>query len=199
MMESMIQQFRPTRAEANDVANAVNDGADALMLSGETSVGKYPVETIQAMQNIIIYTEEHRNIYYKNFIPNIKNENFIQESLCYNACLLAMQTSAKAIISFTFSGYTAIEISSHRPKANIFAFTGNKEIIRNLSLLWGINTYYFPLYEQIDEAIEYSIQVLLKEKKIKNGDIVIHVASTPLWSKDKTNMLKITKIKTLQK
>ncbi|MDR2836621.1 MAG: pyruvate kinase [Bacteroidales bacterium] len=195
MMESMIEQFRPTRAEANDVANSVNDGADALMLSGETSVGKYPVETIQAMQSIINYTEENRKIYYKSYCSNPSSNSFLQEALCNNACTLAQQTGAKAIITFTNSGYTAREISSHRPKANIFAFTANLEILKKISLFWGVTAFNFPLFDSIDKAIDFSIDILLKEEFVKKGDIVIHVASTPLWSKDKTNMLKITQIK----
>jgi pyruvate kinase len=116
MLESMVTNFRPTRAEANDVANSVLDGADALMLSGETSVGCYPVETIEAMQSIIDFTEANRNIFYRNHEPDTFSNNFLPDSLCYNACLMAQQTNAKAIIPFTFSGNTAIRLSSQRPK-----------------------------------------------------------------------------------
>jgi pyruvate kinase len=194
MIESMMKNFSPTRAEANDIANSVDDGADALMLSGETSVGDYPVETVQAMQNIIDYTEKNRNIYYINHLPDPMSTDFLPESICYNACIMAQQTGAKAIIPFTYSGYTAIKISSHRPKADIFAFTGNEEILDKLPLLWGVNTYYFPISDSIDEAIEHSLDVLLKDKKIKKGDLVIHVASTPLCAKDRTNMIKLSKV-----
>lgn len=192
MMESMVTNFRPTRAEANDVANSVDDGADALMLSAETSVGKYPVETVQAMQSIIDYTEKNRNVYYKRHLPNIKSKDFLPESICYNACVMAEQTNAKAIITFTHSGYTAIEISSQRPKSEIFAFTSNKDILKKLPLLWGINIYHHPFFESIDKAIEYSIDFLVKEGRIRKGDLVIHVASTPMRAKDKTNMLKLS-------
>ncbi|MDR2009063.1 MAG: pyruvate kinase [Bacteroidales bacterium] len=194
MLESMIKNFSPTRAEANDIANSVDDGADALMLSGETSVGDYPVETVKAMQSIIDYTEENRNIYYKNHLPDPLSNDFLPESLCYNACLMAQQTNARAIIPFTYSGYTAIELSSHRPKADIFAFTGNEKLLKILPLLWGVNAYYFPIFDSIDKAIEYSISVLLKEKRIRKGDLLIHIASTPLCAKDRTNMIKLTKV-----
>lgn len=195
MMESMIQNFRPTRAEANDVANAVTDGADALMLSGETSIGDYPVETIKAMQDIINFTEKNINsIYYNNHLASKDDDNFLLSALSYNACILAQQCNAKAIIPFTFHGFSALQISSHRPKADIFAFTGNPSIIKTLSFFWGVNTYSAPLFDNIDDAIEYSIDVLLKEGKINNGDIVIHIASTPLRAKDKANLIKISKV-----
>lgn len=195
MLESMITNFRPTRAEANDVANAVLDGADALMLSGETSVGKYPVETIKAMQGIIDFTENNRNIYYKNHPPEKESSRFLPDSLCQSACTLANQVNAKAIIPFTFSGYTAIRLSSHRPKAEIFTFTANKKLLRELPLLWGVNTFYFPIFDSIDDAINYSIKKLLELKLVKKGDLVIHIASTPITAKDRTNMIKLSKVK----
>ena len=129
MMESMIFNFRPTRAEANDVANAVLDGNDALMLSAETSIGKYPVETIKNMRQIITYTEDQGNPFDKQHEPTNGNSTFLADSICLNATKLAKQVGAKAIIVFTHSGYTAIRISSHRPKSKIYAFTNNKNII----------------------------------------------------------------------
>jgi pyruvate kinase len=194
MMESMITNFRPTRAEANDVANAVLDGADALMLSGETSVGKYPVETIKTMQDIIDFTESNRNIYYKIHPPKEGSIRFLPDSLCQSACTLAEQVKAKAIIPFTFSGYTAIRLSSHRPKSEIFTFTANKELLRVLPLLWGVDTFYFPIFDSIDEAIEFSINKLLEMKLIEKGDYIIHIASTPITAKDKTNMIKLSRV-----
>jgi len=194
MLESMIVNFRPTRAEANDVANAVLDGADALMLSGETSVGQFPVETIEAMQSIIDFTENSRDIYYKNHVPDQFSSDFLPDSLCYNACLMAQQTNAKAIIPFTFSGNTAIRLSSHRPKAEIFAFTANKELLKQLPLLWGVSTFYFPLFDSIDKAVEYSIKHLVEKGLLEKGDMVIHVASTPITAKDRTNMIKLSRV-----
>ncbi len=194
MLESMVTNFRPTRAEATDVANAVLDGADALMLSGETSVGQFPVETIRAMQSIIDYTESNRNIYYKNHQPDISSNTFLPDSICYNACLMAQQTNAKAIIPFTFSGNTAIRLSSHRPKAEIFTFTANKHLLRRLPLLWGISTFYFPIFDSIDKAIEYSVKYLLEKGLVQKGDLVIHIASTPIAAKDRTNMIKLSRV-----
>jgi pyruvate kinase len=194
MLESMVTNFRPTRAEANDVANSVLDGADALMLSGETSVGCYPVETIEAMQSIIDFTEANRDIYYKNHEPDTFSNNFLPDSLCYNACLMAQQTNAKAIIPFTFSGNTAIRLSSQRPKAEIFVFTANKKLLRRLPLLWGVTTFHFPLFDSIDKAIEFSIAHLLEKGLVQKGDLVIHVASTPITAKDRTNMIKLSRV-----
>ncbi len=194
MLESMITNFRPTRAEANDVANAVLDGADALMLSGETSVGNYPVETIEAMQGIIDFTENNRDIYYKDHSPKEESTRFLPDSLSQSACTLAEKVNAKAIIPFTFSGYTAIRLSSHRPKAEIFTFTANKDLLRVLPLLWGVNTFYFPIFDSIDEAIEYSINKLLNKGLISKGDLVIHIASTPITAKDRTNMIKLSRV-----
>ncbi len=191
MMESMITNFRPTRAEANDVANAVLDGADALMLSAETSVGKFPAITIRSMQKIIDWTENNGFPYNKKHAPQVMTERFLANSICYQACKIAHQTTAKAIITFTHSGYTAYKISSHRPEADIFAFTNNKILLRKMALVWGVRAFYCEDFEGMDEAITYS-QHLLKEKHlISNGNIVVNIGSTPLSEKGVTNMLKL--------
>jgi len=192
MMESMISNFRPTRAEANDVANAVIDGADTLMLSGETSVGKYPRDVITNMRRIIKWTEDNAYRYNREHAPAIFDRTFLAESICFNACKMAAQSNAKAIVTFTHSGYTACRISSQRPKADIFAFTSNKSLLNKLSLIWGVRAFYFDKYDNIDEAIDYSIKLLFDKHLISNDDIIVHVASTPLHKKDRTNMMKIS-------
>ncbi|MDD3320373.1 MAG: pyruvate kinase [Paludibacter sp.] len=197
MMESMIANFRPTRAEANDVANAVLDGADALMLSAETSVGNYPVETINSMQRIIDYTENHTNRtnpFEKLHIPVESSPTFLADSICYNASKLAEQVGAKAIISFTHSGYSAIKISSYRPKVKIYAFTNNKKLLQQLSLVWGIKPYHLKIYNQLNAAVIKSVEILKAEKLLKDGDCVVFVGSTPLSEHGSTNMLKVSLI-----
>ncbi len=190
MMESMITNFRPTRAEANDVANAVLDGADALMLSGETSIGKYPVEVIRNMQKIIDCTEQETPVHLDH-PPMEFSRTFLPDSICYNAYKLAKQSNAKAIITFTHSGYTAFKISSHRPRADIFAFTNNRDILRKLSLVWGVRAFYAETYSNIDDYIEHSLKRLEEPGHIKQDDIVIHVGSTPILARGKTNLIKI--------
>ncbi len=194
MLESMITNFRPTRAEASDVANAVLDGADTLMLSGETSVGSFPVTTIQSMHKIIQWTEDHAYNYHRGEPPMEFSPTFLSNSICFNAVKMASQTKATAIITFTHSGFTALHISGFRPQANIYAFTDNKDLIPRLSLLWGVRAFYFAKYTNIDDAIAYTISELKNQELIHSNDIVIHVASTPLHLKDKTNMLKLSYI-----
>jgi pyruvate kinase len=194
MMESMITNFRPTRAEANDVANAVLDGADALMLSVETSVGKYPVETINSMQRIISYTENQGNPFNKQHAPLEGSATFLADSICYNASRLSQQIGAKAIIAFTHSGYTAIRISSYRPKSKIYAFTNNKKLLHKISLVWGIRPLYLNKYNDLDKAIQESIKMLKDKKLLTDGDCVIHVGSTPLRLRGSTNMMKVSYI-----
>jgi pyruvate kinase len=191
MMESMITNFRPTRAEANDVANAVLDGADAVMLSGETSVGKYPVEVVQSMQRIIDWTEKGYKFHRHN-PPREFSRTYLSDSICYNACKMAEQTNAKAIITFTHSGYTAFHISCHRPHATIFAFSDNPKIIPKLSLLWGVRAFPAQEFSIIDDYIDYSINRLLEMKLIKEEDVVIHVGSTPILERGRTNMIKLS-------
>jgi len=197
MMESMITNFRPTRAEANDVANAVLDGADALMLSGETSVGNYPVETINSMQRIINYTEKHSNrtnLLERLHIPVKSSPTFLADSVCYNASKLAEQVGAKAIILFTQSGYTALKISGYRPPTNIYAFTGNKKLVQQLSLVWGIKPYHLDTYNQLNTAVGKSVEILKTENLLADGDCVVFVGSTPLSEHGSTNMLKVSYI-----
>ncbi len=191
MMESMITNFRPTRAETNDVANAVLDGADAVMLSGETSIGKYPVEVVQNMQKIIDWTERGYT-YYRDNPPREFSRTFLSDSICYNACIMAKQAKARAIITFTHSGYTAFQISSHRPQAVIFAFTDNKRLLKKLSLIWGVRAFYSEVFENIDDYIKHSFDRLIEMDLIHEEDVVVHVGSTPILERGRTNMIKLS-------
>ncbi len=194
MLESMTNNFRPTRAEANDVANAVLDGADALMLSGETSVGKYPVEVIRTMQKIINWTEKNGAHFIREHAPTEMSTSFLPDSICYNAVMMARQARATAIITFTHSGYTAQRISSHRPTTDIFAFTSNKRLLNSLSLLWGVQAFHMDYFEKIDEAIAHTITFLKERKLVEEGQVVVHVGSTPLVKRGQTNMIKLSYI-----
>ena len=194
MMESMIFNPTPTRAEANDVANAVLDGADTVMLSGETSVGKYPVQTIVNMQKIIDATETEEYIYYHENYPKPEASSFQADAICHNAVQLAKLVSAAAIVSLTYSGYTAIQISSHRPKAPIYTFTMNRELINDLSLVWGVRAFYFGECTHINDYINYTEEFLVSQNLLKKGDLVVHVGSIPIMERGKTNMLKLTRV-----
>lgn len=194
MMESMIQNHRPTRAEANDVCNAVFDGADALMLSGETSVGRFPVETVQAMQKIIHEVETLDSIYFKESIPKKDSVNFISEHICYVATVMAKQANATAIAAMTHSGTTAFKVAAHRPKAHILIFTDNKPLLNTLTLVWGVRGFYYDKYESTDITISDIQEFLVKEKYVKKGDYMINIASMPLHERTTTNTMKLTKI-----
>lgn len=194
MMESMITSYTPTRAEVNDVANAVMDGADAVMLSAETSVGKYPTKVIEIMRRIITEVEELDTIYYKEHTPSIKTITYITDSICYNACSLAHHAGAQAIISMTNSGYTAFKLSSHRPKAPIFIFTDNLSLLTTLSLVWGVRGYYYDKYESTDQTIEDLKAIIKNQGLVKNDDLVINIASMPMKEKGRTNMMKLSYI-----
>ncbi|MBL7900107.1 MAG: pyruvate kinase [Crocinitomicaceae bacterium] len=194
MMESMIQNFSPTRAEVNDVANAVLDGADAVMLSGETSVGKYPVEVIKTMSRIVKEIENNDEIYHKEELPARSEERFITDSICFNATRLAQRVEAKAIITMTFSGYTAYKLSSQRPKGDIFVFTENRKILTQLNLVWGVKGYFYDKIGSTDQTIVDCQQFLKDKNLIHKGDYVINVASVPLEEKGKSNMVKLSQI-----
>lgn len=194
MMESMITSYTPTRAEVNDVANAVMDGADAVMLSAETSVGKYPVKVIEMMRRIITQVEELDAIYYKEHTPQVKTITYITDSICYNACSLAHHAGAQAIISMTNSGYTAFKLSSHRPKAHLFIFTDNQSLLTTLSLVWGIRGFYYNKYESTDETINDLKTFIKTQGFVKDDDLVINIASMPMKEKGRTNMMKLSYI-----
>lgn len=194
MMESMITSYTPTRAEVNDVANAVMDGADAVMLSAETSVGKYPVKVIEIMRRIITEVEELDTIYHKEHTPKLKTITYITDSICYNACSLAHHAGAQALISMTNSGYTAFKLSSHRPKAPIFIFTDNRSLLTTLSLVWGVRGYFYDKYESTDQTINDLKEMVKQEGHLKSDDLVINIASMPMKEKGRTNMMKLSYI-----
>lgn len=194
MMESMITNITPTRAEVNDVANAVLDGADAVMLSGETSVGKFPVEVIKAMATIVQEVEKSDEIYYKEEMPEKNQERFISDSICFNASRLGKRVEAKGIITMTFSGYTAYKISSQRPKADTFVFTENRQLLTQLSLVWGVQGFFYDKIVSTDHTIADSKYLLKKAGKLEKGDLVINIASIPIEEKGPSNMMKLSYI-----
>jgi len=194
MLESMITTPRPTRAEVNDVANSVLDGADAVMLSGETSVGEFPLIVIETMQKIIQNIEQNNYPFNPDKFLKPKSPSFLSDAICDSACFLAKQTNAVGIVSMTLSGYTAFEISSHRPEALTFIFTSNRALLNAVSLLWGVRGFYYDKWESTDNTIIEVNEFLKSKKLVKQGDIVINTAAIPMEAKGKTNMLKITVI-----
>ncbi|MEJ6590000.1 MAG: pyruvate kinase [Crocinitomicaceae bacterium] len=194
MMESMITQMSPTRAEVNDVANAVLDGADAVMLSGETSVGNYPVEVINAMAKIIKEMESDKTIYYKEEPPEKNQERFISDSICYNACRLAQRVEVNAIITMSFSGYTAYKIASQRPSACIYIFTSNRKILTQLNLVWGVKAFYYNKQISTDHTIADIKYIMKSSGHLVKGDLIINIASIPLEDLGSSNMLKLSHV-----
>jgi pyruvate kinase len=194
-MESMIESQSPTRAEVNDVANSVCDGADAVMLSGETSVGKWPVKVVETMASIVAHVESTFDV--KPLVdnpPSIKNERYITKTICYNAAKIADQVGAAAILTMTFSGYTALKIAGHRPKTKIIVFTANRQIMNQMSLVWGVEAFYYDGMESTDASFD-DIQSILKESNVvASGDLVVKIASMPIQERGFTNMLKISAI-----
>lgn len=194
MMESMIANISPTRAEVNDAANSILDGADAVMLSGETSVGAHPALVIQAMQKIIENVEGDQYKYNREHaepFPSL-TERYVSDSICTTAAKMSKDVSAKAIITMTFSGYTAFRLASYRPKALIFAFTSNKEILNTLSLLWGVRCFYYDKEVSTDHTIADIKHRLKKEGYIVNNDLIINIASIPMHEHGKANMIKLS-------
>ena len=195
MMESMIEASVPTRAEVNDVANAVLDGADAVMLSAETSVGAYPVEAVTAMTDIIESMEGQDRMYYHERLPlSPEDDRFISDSMCYNACRLAKRVNATAIVTMTFSGYTAVHVSSQRPKAHIFMFTANKRVLAQMSLVWGVSAFPYLKMVSTDHTIADIKFELTKMGAVTDGDFVVHLASMPIADAGRTNMLKLSQV-----
>ena len=195
MMESMIDSQSPTRAEVNDVANSVCDGADAVMLSGETSVGKFPAKVVETMASIVAHVESTFDV--KPNIenePSVKNERYITKTICYNAAKIADQIDATAILTMTFSGYTALKIAGHRPKTKIIVFTANRQIMNQMSLVWGVEAFFYDKMESTDKSFK-DIKAILKESgTVKDGDLIVNIASMPIEERGFTNMLKISAI-----
>ncbi|MGI4875213.1 MAG: pyruvate kinase [Janthinobacterium lividum] len=193
MMESMITAPRPTRAETNDVANAVLDGTDAVMLSAETAVGEYPVEVIRSMVNIIKSVENNSEQIFHRFHPvDSSAPNFMQQSVLSAACHLSRNTAARAITGLTHRGYTAFQISKYRPKANIFIFTDNRSLLTVLSLVWGVRAFYYDRLVSTDGTVSDIKFALTTTGHLQKGDVFINTASMPINEKGKTNMVKVS-------
>lgn len=194
MMETMITSLTPTRAEVNDVANSVMDGADAVMLSGETSVGNYPVQVIEKMTSILQSVEGSSLITVPQNPPHIRTNRYITKSVCYHAALMANEIQAKAISTLTNSGYTAFQISAWRPSAHILVFTSNKRILTQLNLLWGVKAFYYDKYVSTDETIEDVNAIACKKGFLEVGDMLISLAAMPIKEKGMVNTLRVTEI-----
>ena len=195
MMESMMDSLSPSRADVNDVANAVHDRVDGVMLSGETSVGTYPVQVIKAMSKVVKNQENHVDLEMEEFPPvEKKNGRYISDTICFNACKIAEQVDAKAVMTMTHSGYNAFKIASFRPPSKICIFTNNRKIMNTLSLLWGVQGYYYNEFVSTDDTIS-DIKNIIKEKGVvQKGDMVVNIASMPITEKGMTNMLKLSRI-----
>ena len=192
MMESMNDGLTPSRAEVNDVANSVMDGADAVMLSGETSVGKHPVEVVQTMRKIVISVENSPLIRKYDQAPQNKNDRFITKSTCYHAALMANEIEAKAICTLTNSGYTAYQISAWRPDSSILVFTSNKRILSQLNLLWGVKCHYYDRFVSTDETV-LDVNHIAKEKGyVKAGDSLVNLLAMPVANKGMVNTLRVS-------
>ncbi len=194
MMETMIDSLTPTRAEVNDVANSVMDGADAVMLSGETSVGKYPVQVIETMSKIIKSVEKSELITVPQNPPHVRTNRFITKSICYHAATMANDIEAKAICTLTNSGYTAFQISAWRPDAHILVFTSNRRILSQLNLLWGVKAFFYDRFVSTDETVEDINKISLERGFVAQGDMLINLAAMPITSKGMVNTLRVSQV-----
>ena len=194
MMESMIESSTPTRAEVNDVANSVMDGADAVMLSAETSVGKNPVEVVSQISKIINSVEYSDQIVVPEDPPTMKTNRYITKFICYHAAKTANEINAAAITTMTHSGYTGFQISSWRPHCNVLVFTSNKRILCRLSLLWGVNAFHYNKEVSTDKTIEHINEIIISEGYAKKGDMIINLAAMPVKDKGMVNTLRISEL-----
>jgi pyruvate kinase len=196
MMESMIDRVKPNRSEITDVANAVIEGADAVMLSGETATGQFPVLVIETMRKIISEVEQNGYKYNRSedFKPQPHSPSFLSDAVCYNGCKLADDSNAQALVGMTQSGYTAFMLSSFRPKAPLFIFTKEKSLVNQLSLSWGVKALFYDKEEGLDEIINDQIQILKKHGFVQKDDVVVNTGSTPVKLHLPTNMIKINKV-----
>ncbi|WP_442847003.1 pyruvate kinase [Leeuwenhoekiella sp. H156] len=194
MMETMIDSLTPTRAEVNDVANSVMDGADAVMLSGETSVGKYPVQVIERMASICRKVEDSKLIKVPHTPPHIRTRRYITKAICYHAALMANEIDAKAITTLTNSGYTAFQISAWRPNSHILVFTSNRVILSQLNLLWGVKAFFYDKFVSTDETVRDINRIARDSGFLNIGDMVISLAAMPISEKGMVNTLRVREI-----
>jgi pyruvate kinase len=194
MMETMITSLTPTRAEVNDVANSVMDGADAVMLSGETAAGNYPVQVIQKMTQIIEAVEDAPVIQVPQNTPQIKTKRFITKTICRQAATIANTIGAKAICTMTNSGYTAFQVSAWRPSSHILVFTPNRRILTQLSLLWGVRTFYYDKDVSTDDTVTDVNRIVKESGLVEKGDYLINLAAMPIKEKGMVNTLRVSEI-----
>ena len=195
MMESMMDRIKPNRSEITDVANAVLEGADAVMLSGETATGKHPPLVVQTMCKIIMEVEkEYRYNREEDLKPQAHSPSYLSDAICYNACKIARDVNADAVIGMTQSGYTGFMLSSYRPKAPLFIFSKERTLINQLSLSWGVRALYYAEEESLDDIIEDQIEILKERGFLKKGDVVVNTGSTPVQQHLPTNIIKITTV-----
>ena len=194
MMETMITSLTPTRAEVNDVANSVMDGADAVMLSGETSVGNYPVQVIEKMTQIILAVEDSPLIQVPQNTPQVRTKRFITKSICHHAAMMANVIKAKAICTLTNSGYTAFQISAWRPQSHILVFTSNRRILTQLSLLWGVKSFYYDKFVSTDDTVVDVNNIAKDHHFVQKGDMLINLAAMPVTDKGMVNTLRVSEI-----
>ena len=196
MMESMIDRIKPNRSETTDVANAVLEGADAVMLSGETATGQHPVLVVETMKKIImeVETKEYRFNREEDLKPLPHSPTFHSDAICYNACKLAEDVNADALIGMTQSGYTGFMLSSYRPKAPLYIFTKERSLVNQLSLSWGVRAFYYDEEESMDDIIDDQIEILKERGFVHEGNVVVNTGSIPIQLHLPTNMLKITRV-----
>ena len=196
MMESMMDRSKPNRSEITDVANAVLEGTDAVMLSGETAMGQHPVLVVETMRKIILQVERTDYKYNRedDLIPQPHSPSFLSDAICYNGCKLARDTRAEALVGMTQSGYTAFMLSSYRPQSPLYIFSKERSLINQLSLSWGVRAFYYAEEESLDEIINDQLNILKERGFLKTGDIVVNTGSTPVEKHLPTNILKISKV-----
>src|SRR5690606_34450707 len=196
MMESMMDRTKPNRSEITDVANAVLEGTDAVMLSGETAMGKHPVLVVETMRKIILQVERTEYKYNRedDLVPQPHSPSFLSDAICYNGCKLAKDTQAEALVGMTQSGYTAFMLSSYRPQSPLYIFSKEKSLINQLSLSWGVRAFYYAEEESLDDIISDQLNILKERGFLKPGDVVVNTGSTPVEKHLPTNILKISKV-----
>ncbi|MEO5967856.1 MAG: pyruvate kinase, partial [Ferruginibacter sp.] len=197
MMESMMDRTKPNRSEVSDVANAVLEGADAVMLSGETAAGDYPVLVVETMNRIILEVE--KTVYDFNrediLTPQPHSPSFSSDAVCYSACKLAKDSHADALIGMTQSGYTGFMLSSFRPKCPLYIFSKEKSLISQLALSWGVRAFYYGEEESLDDIIFDQINILKERGYVKENDVIVNTGSTPVKQHLPTNIIKLTIVK----